>query len=164
MSTAMEFVKAHKGGGGRFYLTAKLLKANKGLTGTIAAKPYVESVTFGDEEKDVFRLPVDLDQEVEVPTKDGKTVSRTDALFNPGTNAVKYLIDELGADDESWVGKAGKFERRELEDSSFFPWFFVPTGASKPSNRTASFKCGMCPKSFKTIGELQAHQSDVHGP
>jgi hypothetical protein len=160
MSVAGEFVKGHKGGG-RFYLTAKLLKSHPGVKGTITAKPYTEMSTFGGgEEKEVFRLPIELDSPIDVLGQD-----RTDALFNPGVNAVQYLIDTASPDESTWIGRKGHFERRELEGSSFIPWFFVldtaPTSKASPSKskptKTASFKCGMCPQTFSTITELQTH-------
>lgn len=182
MSIATEYVKAHSGGG-RFYLSAKMLVA--GMTGTIAESPYTEMAQFGNEpEKELFRLPVDLDRAVTVTGKRGNT-SRTDALFSPGTNAVQLLLDDLGEDVSKWAGRRGHFEQRTI--GSWAPWCFVPdkpgsltsnpkapaastATARKRSTKTSkatskpsfNFSCGMCPQTFSSITELQTHIGDVH--
>ena len=177
MSSASKFVKEHSGGG-RFFLSAAMLGENEGLTGTIAEEPYAETVSFGNEpEKEIFRIPIDLDQEVTVKGKKGST-SRSDALWSPGSNAVGFLIEQLGEGPpvtKSWVGAKGHFEQRTV--GSWAPWFFVPTSAqksliskvpSKPASRAAAkssskFSCGMCTFKTDTISKLTEHIDSVHG-
>lgn len=167
MTNAAEFVKKYSGGG-RAFLSAKILAGNKGLQGKIAELPYAETVQFsGEEEKEIYRIPIDLDQPVEIKGTKGSS-DRTDMLWSPGSNALGFLLDQLGQDEESWVGTKGQFEQRIIGSTA--AWFFVPltsksstTSRSKGSStKSAKFSCGMCNATFTTLSDLQSHQSTKH--
>lgn len=165
-TTASEWVAKHSGGG-RAYLTAALISKFK-PAGTIAEEPYTEEVQFsGEEPKEIFRIPIDLDQGVEVTGKKG-TSERTEFLWSPGSNAVGLLIEQLGENQAEWVKKHGHFEQKVI--GNFAPWCFIPDSGKAPASKAApktkspksDFKCGMCSAHFPTAAELKDHINRAH--